>query len=339
MSLRNRQRLERLGPGLTLEQRISAVVESYRRTGRADRRLFEDVPEEQRKDFWYRVRLLRVTHELLGRYLGYMEVLIGQLELGYGWLATCHLRAAEAARMLCFLEWHTTEPVTESEYAARVVEVRASLWPVGELAEWLVIADDDESEDDDAARAAHEGRLRELVAEGVLVGTVTEDGLCVACGAFCDWSGQALPLGGEEGALHIVPDRDADAARAEREERHALLVGLKREMAAVDFTAGRDHAATDLERVPRVLFDRVVGGLAERWKELRLGELAVDAIAAELGHDPLQPDTRALLEGCRARLLTIHAGMREWGDAVELPEPEDSDLDWFLERLDAETMR
>jgi hypothetical protein len=134
VSLRERARLDRLLPGLTLDQRIQAVVSSVHEAGSLDRTLFRDLPADQREPFWYAVGLLRAAHHDLSWYVAYTEALVRQVELRHAWLVSFWLRGTEAQRVLWFLQFDCPEPLTESEHAARLDEARAQEVPVEELA-------------------------------------------------------------------------------------------------------------------------------------------------------------------------------------------------------------
>jgi hypothetical protein len=189
MSLKDHKRLDRLYPALSGDERISAISEAYHADESPDPLLYRDVPPDQQERFWYQVRLLRAVHMGLGWYTAYVDALVSQVELRYGWLLTFRLWAFEAERVLCFLELHTGKP-----------------------------------------------------------------------------RGKAVSA-----------------------ERSALLADLRRRVAAAELDPPQEDSSL-LERIPRGLFDKVAAELAERWKEVRLAELAAVKLERQLGgNDPLQP--------------------------------------------------
>jgi hypothetical protein len=159
----------------------------------------------------------------------------------------------------------------------------------------------------------------------------------VPYGAFADWAGQVVAVGGDESIhVRVVPDGEATAAAREREQRASLATALRGAMAAGRFEPPPE-GATPLDRVAHTLFETVVAELAARWQEMRLGEQAALALAEELAvPEPLDPDDRATLQRCRERLQAVHDELAGLGYDVELPEPRAEDLTRLLDVLDRE---
>jgi hypothetical protein len=79
------------------------------------------------------------------------------------------------------------------------------------------------------------------------------------------------------------------------------------------------------EMVRAVLFG-IKQGLEQHWCELRSIEIVLAEVAEEFdGEDPLQPDVRALLDGCLASCTTLRDQVADYV-AVELPEPAEKDI-------------
>ena len=83
----------------------------------------------------------------------------------------------------------------------------------------------------------------------------------------------------------------------------------------------------------------VIGELVQRWRDIRLAELAAERFGDELGgRRLLHPDVLAALAGCRARLLAMRESLADSGNRTvvyefELPEPEEEHLEELLELL------
>ena len=99
------------------------------------------------------------------------------------------------------------------------------------------------------------------------------------------------------------------------------------------------HHALEMGAAVERLEETVIGELVQRWREIRLAELAAEHFGEELGgRSLLHPKAVAQLDDCRARLLAMRASL---GDAsqrtvvyeVELPEPDPLHLDQLVELL------
>jgi hypothetical protein len=79
------------------------------------------------------------------------------------------------------------------------------------------------------------------------------------------------------------------------------------------------------EMVRAVLFG-IKQGLEQHWCELRSIEIALAEVAEEFGgEDPLQPDVRALIDGCLATCTTLRDQVADYVE-IELAEPAEEDI-------------
>ena len=87
------RRLDRLLPGLTLPERLDALLGAYFEDRHHDPELLRSVPEHD-LDRWYGfTSLLSATHTQLGWYIEYLEATVTQVELRHGCLAGFQLAA------------------------------------------------------------------------------------------------------------------------------------------------------------------------------------------------------------------------------------------------------
>ena len=99
------------------------------------------------------------------------------------------------------------------------------------------------------------------------------------------------------------------------------------------------HRAAEMAAAADHLDEVVIGELVQRWRDIRLAELAAEHFGEELGgRRLLHPDVLAALAGCRARLLAMRESLADSGNRTvvyefELPEPEEEHLEELLELL------
>jgi hypothetical protein len=80
------------------------------------------------------------------------------------------------------------------------------------------------------------------------------------------------------------------------------------------------------ETVKALLFG-IKQSVQQHWSELRAIEIGVQEVAEEFdGEDPLQPDVRALLDGCLASCRELRDEMADYVE-IELPEPAEEDIE------------
>jgi len=100
------------------------------------------------------------------------------------------------------------------------------------------------------------------------------------------------------------------------------------------------HRQAEMEQAVTLQSERVVWELGQRWREVRLAELAVAHFSEALGgRTLLHPAMTATLHDCRERLLASRERL-ETADlgvdcACELSEPPEADLERMLELLRA----
>jgi len=109
------RRLDRVLPGLTLPQRLDALLDAYAEDRHCDPELFRSVPEHD-LDRWYGLTaLLNATHTQLGWYIEYLEATVTQVELRHGCLLGFQLSATLVEQHLLAL---LLDPAEDEKRAA-----------------------------------------------------------------------------------------------------------------------------------------------------------------------------------------------------------------------------
>ena len=98
------------------------------------------------------------------------------------------------------------------------------------------------------------------------------------------------------------------------------------------------YKRTEMEANAHQLSLAVVGELVDRWREVRLAELAAEHFGNQLGgRELLRAEVLAQLADCKARLQAMHADLADKDRMVvyefELSEPAETSLEYLLDLL------
>jgi len=128
-------RLDRLAPALTARERAVLVLGSLK-DGRPDDPAWRNtMPPDQVSEFNRLIGLMNVANRELALCIGLLERMTAELELREAWLVTEVVWQEHLDEIRRAMGQAIQEPVTESEYAAKVGAARAQWVPVAELAE------------------------------------------------------------------------------------------------------------------------------------------------------------------------------------------------------------
>ena len=177
------QRLSRLAPALTAQERAILILEAWKDVRPEDPSWRRAMPPDQAQSFNHYIDLMNRANLVLGRLISVIHTRVESLEQREAWLVCLILWQEHIEEIRRALRLAVQEPITESEYSAEVQVNRDEWVLVEELAAFLAgyrnysEADYEESEtgspvvkDDvwDRAVAEEDQRLRKLVAEGTL---------------------------------------------------------------------------------------------------------------------------------------------------------------------------
>ena len=124
--------------------------------------------------------------------------------------------------------------------------------------------------------------------------------------------------------LEAAPPGEWSSTR-HRELHKAITEAVGRLGFAGASGGGMEHKDDSADLAPTLL-RRIRASVQEQWQQVRLIELQVDAVTADLGcADALDPDLRGHLTLCRERLRVLAAETPYLGGPIALPEP-DGDL-------------
>jgi len=96
------------------------------------------MPVDQAGEFNRYIGLMNGINQDLLPFVVQLEAQVEIVSLMLGWLTTCVLWQVNAEELASFIEFDTTEPVTESEYRELERTAREKSRPIDELAELLV---------------------------------------------------------------------------------------------------------------------------------------------------------------------------------------------------------
>ena len=177
------QRLSRLAPALTAQERAILVLEAWKDGRREDPAWRKHMPQEQVHAFNRYIELMNQANLVLGKVAGVLDMQAQMIRLREAWLVDVTLWLEHVDEIRRAVRRSVREPITESEHQALVEEARNEWVPVEELAAFLAgyheYADDDYEIDEDGFRgvrdevcdpavAEEDKRLRALVAGGKL---------------------------------------------------------------------------------------------------------------------------------------------------------------------------
>lgn len=352
------QRLDRLYPALTAQERGILVLRALKAGEKPDRLVYDTVPSAQGPDFNRRIRLMNGANVELATVLMVLREQIDKTGLKHSWLLTLRWWADDVAKLRMLVSFGTKEPVTASEYAKLELEAREELLSLGECAEAVTedhpwgdadYVTDEEGEREVSAKAwnrverATRQQLMQLVADGTLPSRKRGRGVLIPAGAFYDWRGEPTLVCPDYGwEFDIRPDDQAEQVDDDRRTQQAVRLLLDRApkplekpvdlAATIELAEGGHGFGMELEHVLVVsIFDL----LRQHWCEAR----AIDVGLAEVaemwfdGEDVLRPDTRAILDGCLNACRKLRDEMAEYAE-IELAEPSEQSVAQVRQLLD-----
>ena len=296
-------RLARLAPVLSAQERAILILEAWKDGRPEDPSWRHTLPPEQTRAFNLYIELMNKANLVHGRLISIQHLNIEKLQLRFNWLLSLLLWEEHTQDIRQALRLFFDEPITQSEYDARLARNRDEWAPVQELAEFLAgqreWSDDDYEDNDswqavrddlwDAAVAEEEKKLRALVTKGVLRARGRGKAMKLQESAI-EHFGFKVGVAPDYLLSHrVVPDSEARTVELERE-------GLRRITKVVDWRRDDEDDDDEFVRMP----DKLREGLKEStafnlivlWVELR----CIDVLVAEIGEefngiDPFAPSS------------------------------------------------
>ena len=320
-------RLARLSPSLNAQERAVLILEAWKADRPEDPSWRRSMPSDQYPAFNRYIDLMNQANAILPRLIQVLASQVDTIELRKCWLTDAILWQEHVDEIRHALRYTVRQPITQSEYEARVQEQRNRWAPVRELAEFLADEHEEWADEDyedteewgrvisdaasDRAVEEEEQRLRELVAQGSLPAKGKGKTLKVQQGAFdellgCQLSAYIEGLDEHYAYYRVVPDAEAESVATER-------ASLQRLQNTLDWRFGSE--AEDLKTMPDLMIDGLKEGLAIRmittWVDIRCAEIVLDGIAAEFGVED------ALLPWFRERLQETHDKLQSAAEQLE----------------------
>jgi hypothetical protein len=342
------QRLARLSPALTAQERAILILEAWKEGRQEDPSWRHTMPQEQSRAFNRYIELMNQANVPLGRLISVLDLQVEALQTREAWLVDITLWLEHIDEIRKAVRRAVKEPITESEHQAALEAARSEWVPVEELAAFLAgyheYAEDDYDPDEewpvvkdevwDRAVAEEDTRLRALVAEGKLQGRGKGKALKLQQGALSHFGHEVGAVPEDYISYRVVPDDQAEAVEAERN----LLKGLERVLNWQNFDGpDRDELTGMPEKIRQSVRESLAYKLITRWVLLRTVEVLVSEIGEEFnGIDPLRPVLREKLDDAKEKLLEIQAHLLCFRTEMELREPYEEELQELREWL-AET--
>jgi hypothetical protein len=336
------QRLSRISPALTAQERAILILESWKAGKQEDPAWRRSMPREQSQTFNHYIHLMNAANRFLGAYAGHLAHMAEKVGLRLAWLVSLTLWEEHIEEVRGALRLVLKEPITESEYATRVEEFRQEWMPVDEIAAFAAgeseaWADTDYTEDEDGERSItdeawdrvcdeKERELRALVKSGKLLGRGRGKALNIQWGDYCRLIGRKVSAGPEDWlSYRILPDDQAEAAGDERLDFQRLL-------GVLDWRPFYASPDADLPKMPEKMIgylrETTAYQLIETWVQVRAVDMILGEVAAEFGGaDPVKPDVREKLDGTQRKLQSIHEQLLALNLEVELREPLEEELE------------
>jgi hypothetical protein len=336
-------RLARLSPALNAQERAVLILEAWKADRPEDPQWRRSMPPDQFRAFNRYIDLMNQANVTLPRLIHVLAAQVETIELRKCWLTDAVLWQEHIEEIRHALRYAVRQPLTQSEYDAKVQQQRDRWAPVRDLAEYLADQREDWADEDyedtaewgrvvseeasDRAVVAEERRLRELVAQGKLPAKGKGKKLKIQQGAFddllgCQVSAYIEGLDEHYDYYRVVPDAEAEGVATERS-------GLERLQNTLDWRFGSE--AEDLKTMPDLMISGLKEGLALRlistWVEMRCAEIVLDGIAAEFGvEDALLPRFREVLQETHVKLKEIGEQLEYLRVRVVLREPLEEEM-------------
>ena len=334
------QRLNRLAPVLTAQERAILVLESWKDGKSEDPSWRRSMPPDQAHAFNRYIELMNQANRVLGHVIAALAMQTEKLEQREAWLIDLTLWQEHIDDIRRAVRLSVKEPITESEYRAAVEAARDEWVPVQELAAFLAgerdYPDDDYEEGEegwgpvikdevwDGAVAEEEKRLRALVAEGQLPSRGKGKAMKLQHRALQHFGRDVGAVSEDYFTYRVVPDNQAEEVEAERK----ALQGLQKVLDSKQYLGQDDDAQPSLpERIQQALRETTAYLLISIWVQLRCVEALVNEIGEAFnGIDPLKPAFREKLDGTREKLQAIREHLSFLRMECELREPLEEEL-------------
>jgi len=347
-------RLSKLAPVLTARERAVLILQSWQEDRPEEPAWRRTMPQSQAVEFNRYIALMNATNRFLANVIGYLERSAKEIALRQAWLVALtlwqeHLDEIERAFRLSF-----SEPITESEYRAKVDASRAEFVPVDDLTSWLANdrndwKESDYEEDEELGRGIKEDIweracdeqerwIREQVAAGRLPGKGRGKSLKVECGAFDDLVGHRSAVCSEDFlSYRVLSDDQAEEVEAERKR----LLHLQTVMGDWSFDADEGDLKLNFPGVMQArLREAIAHDLISTWVEVRCMEIILDEVAGEFGGvDPLKPAPREKLEDTKRSLLNHQQQLEVLRLVAVFRDPLPEELEEFRGFFDAVVAR
>jgi hypothetical protein len=305
-------RLNRLAPALTAREREILVLKAWKDETPEDPIWRRTLPNDQAREFNRLIDLMNSINVRLGAYVAVLHRDVASLQLRESWLASMVLWQEHVDEISRHVRLTVKEPITESDYEARVQEVRSEWLPVDELAD--LAADDYDAWTDadletvegwdepvvteqawDRVAAEKEQELRALIASGKLPARGRGKKLEVQLSAFEDLTGHKSGAAPEDlFAYRILPNAQAEDVALERKRVQALLRTIAWQDEEPVVGGGE---AVGIETLRGHVANGLAVNLAACWLSVRVVETIVEEAAEDFdGVDPLRPWARNLLD-------------------------------------------
>jgi hypothetical protein len=333
------QRLSRLAPALTAQERAILILEAWKDGKPEDPAWRRYMPQEQSNAFNHYIELMNQANVVLGKVIGVLHMQAEMLEQREAWLVSLTLWQEHIEEIRRAVRLSVKEPITESEHQAAVEAARNRWVPVGELAEFLAgqrdYSDDDYEEVEDRGAeikdevwdraVAEEGkRLRALVAEGKVEVRGKGKAMKFRQSALSHFGHEVGAASEDYLSYRVVHDDQAEEVEVERE----LLRGLHRVINWQHFEGPDSEELAGMpERMCIGLRETTACRLISTWVQVRCVDVLVGESSDSFnGIDPLRPVFRDKLEGTRQKLIAVKERLGFLNMEVAFREPLEEEL-------------
>jgi hypothetical protein len=345
------QRLNRLAPVLTAQERAILILEAWKAGRPEDPAWRRSMPQAQVPAFNQYIELMNRANVVLGRLIGAIAMQTEALEQREMWLVDMVLWEEHVEEIRRAIRLAVREPITESEYAAANQAARDEWVSVTEMAAFLAGEREEWPEDDyetvdgeygpvikdeawDRGVAEEERKLRAMVARGELPSRGKGKRLELQQGVLSHFGHEVGAVSEDYLSYRVVRDEEAEEVESERKALRHLQRVLEFLPYDLDGENGKMH-----ERLRNGLRETTAFRLISGWVELKCVEVLVDEIGEAFnGVDPLKPAFREKLDDTRRRLQDVQEHLMFLRMEVVLRDPLPEELDemrGWLEELPA----
>jgi hypothetical protein len=325
MNERAKKQVDRMFSGMTAQERAVHIIQAWKADTDEEPLVRSTAPREQARELNELLDLTRCVNRDLGMIVFLYEQTARSLQYRCAWLQTLRAWAMHSQSLAHHLLLLVPEPVTESDAAQRVHEMRETRFSLDEAAAYL--ADSHEEEEDD--EWVWKKRLKAAVDAGELRAVRQGRTLSLAYGDVADWEGYeitAFPEWGYE--IEILPDDQAKRVEKRRDHLEDARRALGRSPTYLaTFEPPSDALPEDAEGASRIAYALVVtlkSELTEHWRDIRALEDCIEEVQERLGgEDPADPMVRDALENAKGIIETAVSQLGEMQIPIELPEPDD----------------